>query len=177
MENKNNGTLTINKNNYDSPKKNKKNINFKDSKIKNKLIKLFVTQGVSDIISVNRWWEKENDNEDSTKRWDSLEHNGVIFAPKYIPHGVKILYKGEPITLNSYQEEISTYWAGILDNDLSTKDICKKNFFKEFKGVMGSNYESAIFQDFDFSPIHKHLIEQKEISKNKSPEEKKVIYL
>lgn len=175
MENKLNGTFSHKKNNLNSPKNNKKIENCKDPKLKNKLKKIFATQGVSDIISVNRWWEKEaDDNDDSTKRWDSLEHNGVIFAPKYQPHGVKIFYNSEPVTLTSYQEEISTYWAGILDNDLSTKDICKRNFFKEFKEVMGREYDSAKFEDFDFSPIRAHLVKQKEISKNKCPEEKKV---
>lgn len=158
------------KNNNDSAKN--KLEYFKDSKLK----KILTTQGVSDIISVNRWWEKaEDENEDSTKRWDSLEHNGVLFPPKYQPHNIKILYKGNAINLTPYQEEISSFWAGILENELSTKDICKKNFFKEFKAVMGQEYDSSKFEDFDFSPIHTYLIKQKEIIKNRSTEEKKVI--
>lgn len=32
------------------------------------------------------------------------------------------------------------------------------------------------FDDFDFTPIVKHLEQQKEIRKNKTPEEKKVLH-
>ena len=42
-----------------------------------------------------RWWEaqQENDGED---KWQTLEHNGVIFPPPYepLPSHVKMLYKG-----------------------------------------------------------------------------------
>ena len=172
MEDKHPNTSTNSKSKSNNESAKKKLDNYKDSKLK----KILTTLGVSDIISVNRWWEKaEDENEDSTKRWDSLEHNGVLFPPKYQPHHIKILYKGNVINLSSYQEEIATFWAGILDNDLSTKDICKKNFFKEFKAVMGHDYDSSKFEDFDFSPIHAYLIKQKEINKNRSPDEKKVI--
>lgn len=144
-----------------------------DNKIKNKLKKLLSTQGMSDVISVNRWWEKDDLNEDNEKKWDSLEHNGVIFPPRYQPHGVKLLYKGEPISLSPFQEEIATYWAGILDNDLSTKVICRKNFFNEFKEVLGKGFESSKLEDFDFTAIKEYLNKQKELQKNKTPEEKK----
>jgi DNA topoisomerase-1 len=164
------------KNGENSAKKNgkKKENGEIDIKIQNKLKKILSTQGVSDIISVNRWWEKDDVNEETEKKWDSLEHNGVLFPPKYQPHNIKIMYKGNQIDLNSFQEEISTYWAGLLDNDLSTKDICKKNFFNEFKEAMGSKYEDSKFEDFDFTPIKEYLAKQKEINKNKTPEEKKV---
>jgi DNA topoisomerase-1 len=163
------------KNNHENTSKNgKKNDTNKDSKIKNKLKKILTTQGVTDIISVNRWWEKEDVNDESEKKWETLEHNGVLFPPKYQPTGIKILYKGEPIALNSYQEEISSYWAGILDNDISTKDMCKKNFFHEFRAAMGKEYEHSKFDDFDFTPLKEYINKQKEINKNKSPEEKKV---
>ena len=161
--------------NNDSPKLNgKKPEPVKDQKLQSKFKKILSTQCVSDIISVNRWWEKENLSEETDKKWDSLEHNGVIFPPRYIPHGVKILFKGEPISLTPYQEELSSYWASILDNDMSTKDICKKNFFAEFKQAMGKTFLDAKFEDFDFTPIKDYLGKQKEINKNKSKEEKRV---
>jgi len=170
-----NERISNGKNNHENTSKNgKKNDTNKDSKIKNKLKKILTTQGVTDIISVNRWWEKEDVNDESEKKWETLEHNGVLFPPKYQPTGIKILYKGEPIALNSYQEEISSYWAGILDNDISTKDMCKKNFFHEFRAAMGKEYEHSKFDDFDFTPLKEYINKQKEINKNKSPEEKKV---
>lgn len=38
--------------------------------------------------------------------WTSLMHNGVIFSSPYEPHGVKMLYNGEPVYLTPEQEEV-----------------------------------------------------------------------
>jgi DNA topoisomerase-1 len=40
------------------------------------------------------------------KKWSTLEHNGVIFPPPYSPHGVKMLYNGQPVELTPAQEEV-----------------------------------------------------------------------
>jgi len=37
------------------------------------------------------------------KKWRFLEHNGVIFPPKYEPHGVKMLYEDEEVDLTPEQ--------------------------------------------------------------------------
>ena len=34
------------------------------------------------------------------QKWTTLEHIGVIFPPPYKPHGVKIIYNGNPIDLS-----------------------------------------------------------------------------
>lgn len=31
---------------------------------------------------------------DKTEKWKTLEHNGVFFPPEYVPHGIKMKYKG-----------------------------------------------------------------------------------
>lgn len=41
------------------------------------------------------------------QKWTTLVHNGVIFPPPYKPHGVKMLYKGQPVDLTSEQEEVN----------------------------------------------------------------------
>jgi len=43
---------------------------------------------------------------DGQKKWTTLSHNGIIFPPPYKPHGVKMLYKGKPVTLTPEQEEV-----------------------------------------------------------------------
>ncbi|RWW33666.1 hypothetical protein GW17_00001621 [Ensete ventricosum] len=40
------------------------------------------------------------------QKWTTLEHNGVIFPPPYKPHGVKMLYNGQPVDLTPEQEEV-----------------------------------------------------------------------
>lgn len=149
--------------------------NIKDNKMGNRLAKLLGTSTLADIIQVNKWWEQPQvDDEEVEERWKSLEHNGVLFPPKYEPHGVKIRYKGHEIDLTPEQEELATFWAGIIDNDLSTKEITRKNFLKEFKRVMDEKYALSILEDFDFTPIYDHIMKIRERNKNKTQEEKKV---
>lgn len=51
---------------------------------------------------VYRWWE-EQANGDGEEKWQTLEHNGVIFPPPYepLPSHVKMKYKG-PTPVVSY---------------------------------------------------------------------------
>jgi DNA topoisomerase-1 len=48
-----------------------------------------------DAEEVFRWWE-EQANGDGEDKWQTLEHNGVIFPPPYepLPSHVKMKYKG-----------------------------------------------------------------------------------
>ena len=43
-----------------------------------------------------KWWEAENQENDGSIKWTTLEHNGVIFAPPYepLPSNVKMKYAG-----------------------------------------------------------------------------------
>lgn len=50
-------------------------------------------------------------------KWQTMEHNGVIFPPPYEPHGVKMLYDGKPVDLNPEQEEVSSLYSPL---DLSS---------------------------------------------------------
>ncbi len=45
---------------------------------------------------VYRWWDSENPNGDGTIKWQTLEHNGLIFPPPYepLPSHVKMKYDG-----------------------------------------------------------------------------------
>ena len=150
--------------------------NVKDNKMGNRIVKLLSTTSLADIIQVNKWWEHADiDEEEAEERWKSLEHHGVLFPPSYEPTGVKIRYKGQEIDLTPVQEELATFWASVLDNDLSSKEITRKNFFKEFKKVLhNEKYALSILEDFDFTPIYDHIQKIRERNKNKSSEEKKI---
>lgn len=139
----------------------------------NKLTKILTTTSFSDVIQVNKWWEQPVEDDSETK-WTKLEHNGVVVAPKYEPHCAKIIYKGNPIDLKPFQEEVATFWAGLLNNELSEKKITRSNFLKEFKNVLDSSYKDALLEDFDFGPIVQHIEAVRERNKNRTPEEKKV---
>jgi DNA topoisomerase-1 len=115
------------------------------------------------------------------KKFDTMEHNGVLFPQAYQPHKIKIKLKGENIELKTYSEELATFWAQILDNELSQKEIPRKNFFREFKNAIKNSisseeykekFENSKLEDFDFSPIYEYQQAQKEKQKNRLPEEK-----
>ena len=119
------------------------------------MTKILTTTSLSDIVQINKWWEQpiEEDGEEEDLRWKSLEHNGVLFPPAYQPHKIKIKNKNEEIELTPEQEEIATFWAQLLDNDLSKKDIAIKNFSNDFKKVLPDKYKNSSLSDFDFTKI------------------------
>jgi hypothetical protein len=45
---------------------------------------------------VFKWWEAENPEGDGTVKWQTLEHNGVIFPPPYepLPSNIRMKYNG-----------------------------------------------------------------------------------
>ena len=49
--------------------------------------------------------EVEAHNGDQPKR-TTLVHNGLILPPPHKPHGVKMLYDGEPVDLTPEQDEV-----------------------------------------------------------------------
>jgi DNA topoisomerase-1 len=145
----------------------------KQGKKANRILKVLQTTTLGDILQVYKWWEEAIDEDEETK-WKNLTHNGLLFTGKYEPHEVKMKYKGQEISLTPEQEEIATFWAQILDNDLSSKEITRNNYLKEFKKVMGDKYSDAKLDDFDFSPIHQHILKIREKNRNKTSEEKKL---
>ncbi len=109
-------------------------------------------------------------------KWRTLVHNGVIFSPEYVAHGVKMLYNGKPVTLSPEAEERATHYSRYLRTTHVTKQQFNANFFKEFKALANKNRpKSEHLDDFskcDFTPIQVHLDAEKEKKKNRTKEEK-----
>ena len=106
---------------------------------------------------VFRWWENEADpnGDDGTVKWQTLEHNGVIFPPPYepLPGNVKMKYKGmfllwaflspyiyrpvgEPVDLSYEAEEVAGFYAALLESDHAKDTTFNNNFFDDWKTVM-----------------------------------------
>ena len=106
---------------------------------------------------VFKWWENEADpnGDDGTVKWQTLEHNGVIFPPPYepLPDSVKMMYKGmfllwaflspfiyrpvgKPVDLSYEAEEVAGFYAALLESDHAKDTTFNNNFFEDWKTVM-----------------------------------------
>ena len=70
-----------------------------------------------------RWWEDPGKS-DGTKKWDTLEHAGVVFPPEYepLPKHVKLVYDGVPVTLHPEAEEVATFYGSMLNSAHNSQD-------------------------------------------------------
>ena len=119
----------------------------------------------------------------SKHKWETLEHNGVMFPPEYEPHKIPIIYKGTEIILSPLAEEYATLYAKYLDTEYIKNKAFNKNFWKDWKktliGTGIDNLEECNFKkinDFILSEKQKKLDmskEEKEQIKNKRKEEEK----
>lgn len=127
------------------------------------------------------WWNAPKPEDDSIK-WQSLEHNGVLFAPEYepMPKHVKLIYDGKPISLSPEAEEVATFWVAMmtpasihhLDNP-----IFRKNFFADFSEYVkkygatdsnGKKVELKSIDKCDFTKINEYWTARTEANKTKN---------
>ncbi|KAM8946786.1 DNA topoisomerase 1 isoform 2-T2 [Pelodytes ibericus] len=121
-----------------------------------------------------KWWEEER-HADGIK-WKFLEHKGPVFAPPYepLPDNVKFFYDGKAVKLSPKAEEVATFFAKMLDHEYTTKDIFKKNFFKDWKKEMTSEERNLItnLSKCDFNAMSQYFKAQSEARKQMTKEEK-----
>uniref|UniRef100_A0A453RXQ2 DNA topoisomerase I n=1 Tax=Aegilops tauschii subsp. strangulata TaxID=200361 RepID=A0A453RXQ2_AEGTS len=109
------------------------------------------------------------------KKWSTLEHNGVIFPPPYNPHGVKMLYNGQPVELTPEEEEVATMFAVMKDTEYAAKKTFIDNFFGDWKKILGKNHIIKKFELCDFTPIYEWHLREKEKKKQMTSEERKAL--
>ena len=113
----------------------------------------------------------------STRKWTTLVHNGVLFHPEYEPHGIGVYYNGTLISLPPDAEEFITYYVNPkYDKYRNTR--FNKNFFKDWKTLLPSDVQKTIvdFEQLDYQQIKSHVIssmeERKTTRENKTDAEK-----
>ncbi|RLM62340.1 DNA topoisomerase 1-like [Panicum miliaceum] len=109
------------------------------------------------------------------QKWTTLEHNGVIFPPPYKPHGVKMLYNGQPVDLTPEQEEVATMFAVMKDTEYATRQTFIDNFFTDWRQILGKTHIIKKFELCDFTPIYEWHLREKEKKKQMTSEEKKAL--
>ncbi|ROL53471.1 DNA topoisomerase 1, partial [Anabarilius grahami] len=121
-----------------------------------------------------KWWEEERYTDGS--KWKFLEHKGPVFPPPYehLPGHIRFYYDGKAMKLGPGAEEVATFYAKMLDHEYTTKDIFRKNFFKDWKKEMTSEEKSKIteLKKCDFTEMHEYFTAQSEARKQMSKEEK-----
>jgi DNA topoisomerase-1 len=100
-----------------------------------------------------------------TKKWLTLEHNGVLFPPAYVPHEVKMLYDGNLVGMNAAAEEVATMYAVMLETDFVSNPTFNKNFFRDWKKLLGADTVIEELSKCDFRPIKRHCEKVKEEKK------------
>ncbi|KAJ5245892.1 DNA topoisomerase 1 [Penicillium chermesinum] len=131
------------------------------------------------------WWEDPTKG-DGTKKWTTLEHNGVVFPPPYepLPENVKMKYNGTPVTLHPDAEEVASFFGTMLNSEHNVKNpVFQKNFFMDFKDILkktggakdpqGNKVEIKEFDKCDFRPIFEYLQAQRDEKKALPAAEKK----
>jgi DNA topoisomerase-1 len=99
------------------------------------------------------------------KKWTTLNHNGVVFSPPYTPHKVPILYNGNQIELEPDNEELATIYAKFTDTEYIKDHTFKKNFWNDFKKMLGKEHIIQSLDNCDFSLIYDYLLKEKERKK------------
>ncbi|KAJ2851740.1 DNA topoisomerase 1 [Coemansia brasiliensis] len=120
-----------------------------------------------------KWWLEQKD--DDGPKWTTLEHNGVLFPPDYVPHGIPLVYKGAEITMPPPVEEVATFFAAVLGTDHAVNKVFQQNFFNDFVEIAEQHMDKHPFKEFkhcDFSRIRSHLDEQSAKRKAMTKEEK-----
>ncbi|CAL8339655.1 unnamed protein product [Lota lota] len=121
-----------------------------------------------------KWWEEERYT-DGVK-WRFLEHKGPVFAPPYdpLPSNVKFYYDGKHMKLSPATEEVATFFGKMLDHEYTTKEVFRKNFFKDWRKEMSSEEKAKItdLNKCDFNEINDYFKAQSEARKAMSKEQK-----
>jgi DNA topoisomerase-1 len=134
---------------------------------------------------VYRWWDAPKKEDDSIK-WETLQHNGVIFPPAYerLPKSVKLLYDGVPVYLSVEAEEIAGFFGAMLNSTHNVENpTFQKNFFADFteevkktggaKDKDGNKISIKEFAKLDFKPIFNYYDGKNQEKKARSSAEKK----
>lgn len=134
---------------------------------------------------VYRWWDAPKKEDDSIK-WETLEHNGVIFPPPYepLPDNVKLYYDGIPLTLSIEAEEIAGFFGAMLNSTHNVENpTFQKNFFADFteevkktggaKDPKGNKVDIKEFSKLDFKKIFEYYDGKNQAKKARSSAEKK----
>ncbi len=95
------------------------------------------------------------------KKWITLEHSGPMFPLPYEKHNVPVIYQGQEIVLDETSEEIATMYAKLIESDYVKNRTFNKNFWHDWRNVLGKDHTIQNLNDVDFKPIYNYLLNKK----------------
>uniref|UniRef100_A0A3Q3XNV7 DNA topoisomerase I n=1 Tax=Mola mola TaxID=94237 RepID=A0A3Q3XNV7_MOLML len=123
-------------------------------------------------------WKWEEERYTDGVKWKFLEHKGPVFAPPYepLPSNVKFYYD-KHMKLSPEAEEVATFFAKMLDHEYTTKEIFRKNFFKDWRKEMTAEEKAKItdLKKCNFTEMNEYFKAQSEARKAMSKEQKQKI--
>jgi DNA topoisomerase-1 len=133
---------------------------------KKAILKYFLTQQFDEGRNINR-------SKSSKYKWTTLEHHGMVFPPDYVPKRIPVTYLNEDIYLSPLAEEAAFSYAKYLDTEYTTNSTFNRNFFNDWKKLLGKNSPIQSLSLCNFSKMKSYLLEQKNLKKT-SKESNKV---
>jgi DNA topoisomerase-1 len=107
------------------------------------------------------------------KKWKEFRHNGPFFPLEFVPHKTPVIINNKEVILNPLAEEYATMYAKFIGTKYMEINSFKKNFWKDFKHVLGLNVDSL--ESIDFSLIKKYIDYEKDKKANVTKEQKEKI--
>jgi DNA topoisomerase-1 len=105
-------------------------------------------------------------------KWTTLSHNGVMFPDEYQYKKIPILYSGQEIILNEKAEEAAFLYAKYIDTEYITNATFNKNFFNDWKKLLGKDSIIQNLSSCDFKNMKKYLEKEKELKKESKDKKK-----
>jgi len=108
-------------------------------------------------------------------KWKTFSHNGVWFPPEYVPHSQPLKYKNQMIDLKPDAEEVAMLYARYIETDYVTNKTFNKNFWNDWKKILGSESPIKDLDGCDFTTYNKILSDAKEKKKELKSDNNKAI--
>ena len=108
-------------------------------------------------------------------KWQKLQHNGILFPPKFESKGIKIKIRGEAVTLDLLQEEMIYQWAKKKETPYSKDKVFQKNFVADFAKTFNGKFKNLELSEIDLSNPFKIVDKEKDAKELLTKEEKKAL--
>lgn len=133
----------------------------------------FSRKGIIKYFLKKQFGKNTDVSRSTNNKWTTLQHNGVKFPEEYVQRDVPVVYNGKEILLSKEAEEVAFLYAKYVGSEYETNSTFKKNFFNDWKKILGKTTEIQSLDMCDFSKMKDYLenvkrekSEQKKAEKN-----------